>query len=386
MKVLHIVKTAVGASWAYEQARVVRSQGVDVVVALPSDSDGFAPRYRATGITVVRADLDFPARRPWLLPARLHACRELVEQVRPDLIHTHHVGTTFVLRLALGKESPIPRIFGVTGTLHLEHGLFASLDTHLAGPRDYWIATCRWTQRKYQEMGIPADHVFLAYLGTDVGKYPDTRTGILRRELGIAPEVPLIGMVSLYYSPKWFLGQERGLKGHEDFIAAFARLRNECPEVRGIMIGGPWGNAGWYEERVRYRGKKLCDGSLTFLGTRADVHVIYPDLDLAVVPSLSEGLAYGVVEPLLGAVPVVATDVGGLPDLIRDGETGWLVPPGNRAALERAMREAIGDPEEARRRAMEGQKLARSLIDLEKTAQQVVIAYERILERAARPN
>src|SRR6202795_4372290 len=105
MKVLHIVKTVVGAGWAYEQTRVLRSLGIDVVVALPSDTDGLAPRYREAGVSVVRADLDFPARRPWLLPARLRACRELVEQVRPDLIHTHHVGTTFVVRAALGKDS-----------------------------------------------------------------------------------------------------------------------------------------------------------------------------------------------------------------------------------------------------------------------------------------
>jgi glycosyltransferase involved in cell wall biosynthesis len=346
---------------------------------LPSDTEGLAPKYREAGAAVVRANLDLPAREPWRIPATLRACRQLVADVRPDLIHTHHVGTTFIARLALGKNSPIPRVFGVTGTLHLEHRFFAWLDTHLAGPRDYWIATCRWTQRKYATLGIPLNRVFLAYLGTDIKNYPSSRTGILRDELKIPADVPLVGMVSLFYAPKWYLGNARGHKGHEDFIIALARLRQERPDVRGVMIGGTWGGGHWYEDRVRHFGKRLCDGGLQFSGTRSDVSTIYPDLDLAVVPTHSDGLAYSVVEPLLAGVPVVATNAGGIPDLIRDGDTGWLVPPGNPTALASAMCEALDDPLEARRRAVEGTQLARNLMDLRKTGEEVALTYENIL-------
>jgi glycosyltransferase involved in cell wall biosynthesis len=379
MRVLHIVKTAVGANWAYEQVRVLCELGIEVVVALPSDTEGLAPKYREAGAAVVRANLDFPAREPWRIPATLRACRQLVAHIRPDLIHTHHVGTTFVARLALGKNSPIPRVFGVTGTLHLEHRFFAWLDTHLAGPRDYWIATCRWTQRKYATLGIPLNRVFLAYLGTDVKNYPSSRTGILRNEFQIPADVPLVGMVALIYPPKWYLGSARGLKGHEDFIIALARLREERPDVRGIMIGGTWGDGHQYEDRIRSFGKKKCHGGLQFSGTRSDIPAIYPDLDLAVVPSYSDGLAYSVVEPLLGGVPVVATNAGGIPDLVRDGDTGWLVPIGNPSALARAMREALDHPAEARRRAVEGSKLARNLMDLKTAGQEVASAYNKIL-------
>ena len=128
------MKTAVGANWAYEQVRVLCSLGIEVVVALPSDTEGLAPKYRQAGATVLRANLDFPARQPWRIPATLRACRQLVADVRPDLIHTHHVGPTFITRLALGKNSKIPRVFGVTGTLHLEHDFFAWLDTHSRRP------------------------------------------------------------------------------------------------------------------------------------------------------------------------------------------------------------------------------------------------------------
>jgi glycosyltransferase involved in cell wall biosynthesis len=78
-------------------------------------------------------------------------------------------------------------------------------------------------------------------------------------------------------------------------------------------------------------------------------------------------------------VPVVATNAGGIPDLIRDGDTGWLVPPGNPTALASAMCEALDDPLEARRRAVEGTQLARNLMDLRKTGEEVALTYENIL-------
>ena len=381
MKVLHIVKTAIGANWAYEQVRVLCSLGVEVVVALPSDTEGLAPKYREAGAAVVQAKLDLPAREPWRLPKTLQLCRELVEGIQPDVIHTHHVGTTFVVRLALGKKSPIPRVFGVTGTMHLEHPLLAKLDLYLAGPRDYWIATCQWTRHKYFDLGLSNDRVFLAYLGTDVENYGGKRIGILRNELDVAPHISLIGMVSLFYAPKWFVGRSRGHKGHEDFIVALASVLKARRDVRGVIIGGPWGRATWYQQRVRRLGVRLCGDGLTFLDTRRDVQGIYPDLDLAVVPALSDGLAYSVVEPLLAGVPVVATNVGGLPDLILDGKTGWLVPPRNPAALTTAILDALANRDEAVRRAVEGQKAARGLMNLEKSGRKVTEVYVEILAR-----
>ena len=378
MKVLHIVKTAVGATWAYEQVRVLTSLGVDVVVALPSADQGLGPAYRRAGAEVVAVNLDFPARRPWQVPGVLAACRELVAKVQPDLIHCHHVGTMLVVRLALGGGSKIPRVFQVPGPLHLESPAFANLDMWLAGPPDRWIATCEWTRRKYLEMGVPANRVFLSYAGTNIRQFAPGRTGRLRDELGVASDVPLVGMVAYMYAPKWFLGQERGLKGHEDFFAALNLVRNERPEIRGVVIGGSWDGARWYEDRLRYRGHAICHGSLTFLGTRSDVAALYPDLDLAVVPSHSENCG-GAVEPLLCGVPVVATNVGGLPDLIREGETGWLVPPKNPEALARAILDALQERQEARRRAVEGQNLVRQLFDVERTARGVAEIYDEVL-------
>jgi glycosyltransferase involved in cell wall biosynthesis len=377
VRVLHIVKTAAGGTWVYDQVRVLRLRGLQVAVVLPSADEGLGPKYRQLGAKVIAADLDFPARQPWRLPRVLSACRRIVSDVQPDLIHTHHVGTTLVVRLSLGKRSSIPRIFQVAGPLHLESEFFANLETTVAGPPDYWMATCESTRDKYLQLGIAPNRVFFSYAGIDVRRFVSTPSRKLRAELRVAPDAPLVGMVAYMYAPKWFLGQDRGLKGHEDFFSALNLARRERPELRGVVIGGAWGNAGWYEDRLRDRGRAIGEGSLCFLGTRADVPSLYADLDLAVVPSHSENCG-GAVEPLLSGVPVVATQVGGLPDLVRDGQTGWLVPARNPPALARAIVEVLDDRDEGRRRAKAGQKLARSLFDVERTGLQVAEFYERI--------
>jgi glycosyltransferase involved in cell wall biosynthesis len=382
MKILHIVKTATGATWVYHQVRVLRSLGFEIVVALPSATAGLAPKYQEAGATVVPINLDVPTKHPWQIPAVLKSCRALVQSVRPDIIHTHHVGTTLVVRAALGKSSPISRIFQVPGPLHLEHSFFAHLDTSSAGPQDHWIAGCRWTQQKYHQLGIPAQRVFLSYPGTDLNLFTTTRKNNLRSELHLSPDTPLVGMVCYMYAPKRFLGQTVGLKGHEDFIAAFPIAKKQLPNLHGVIIGGAWNGATSYEKHLRELAHRHCNGYLTFLGTRSDVPALYPDLDLAVVPSHSENVG-GAVEPLLSGVPVIATKVGGLTDLVQEGISGRLVPPRNPEAIAAAMLASLQNRAETQRLAVAGHKMTRHLFDVERTAGEVAQIYTAVKSRAA---
>src|SRR6185295_6374936 len=172
-RVLHLVKTTRGATWALRQIAALRALGVDVIVALPSRTDGLAPEYARAGATVVEADLDFvPGPR---LAGSLQRCRALVERVQPDLIHSHFVGTTLVVRLALGRAHPVPRVFQVPGPLHLEHAITRRLELATAGPRDHWIGTCRWTEQAYLRLGVPRERVFLSYYGTALDERPHER-------------------------------------------------------------------------------------------------------------------------------------------------------------------------------------------------------------------
>jgi glycosyltransferase involved in cell wall biosynthesis len=381
MKILHIVKTATGATWVYQQVRVLCSLGFEIVVALPSATAGLAPKYQEAGAAVIPINLDVPTRHPWQIPAVLKSCRTLVQNVRPNIIHTHHVGTTLVVRAALGKSCPIPRIFQVPGPLHLEHSFFAHLDTSLAGSQDHWIAGCRWTQHKYHQLGIPSQRVFLSYPGTDLNLFTCARRNNLRNELHLAPDTPLVGMVCYMYAPKRFLGQTTGLKGHEDFIAAFPMAKKKLPNLHGVIIGGAWNGATKYEKHLRELGRRQCNGYLTFLGTRSDVPALYPDLDLAVVPSHSENLG-GAVEPLLSGVPIIATKVGGLPDLVQEGVSGRLVPPRNPQAIAEAILAALQNRAETQRFAVAGHEMTRDLFDVERTASEVAQIYTALLDSA----
>jgi glycosyltransferase involved in cell wall biosynthesis len=378
MKVLHLVKTVHGAGWALRQIRELVRCGVDVVVALPSDSAGLAPRYAAVGAQVVAADLDFDARRPWRLVAAMRRCRVLVAAIRPDVIHSHFVSTTLTARLALGRRHPIPRLFQVPGPLHLEHAPFLRLDLASAGPRDYWIASCRWTREEYLRHGIAAQRVFLSYYGIDPEPFRRARPGALRTWWGPSFRAPLIGMVAYMYAPKRVLRQQRGLKGHEDFIEALRRVGGMRPAARGVVVGGAWDGAERYERGLRALARSRCGGGITFTGVRGDVPAIYADLDVAVHPSLSENCG-GAVESLAAACPTIATAVGGLPDVVIHGETGWLVPPADPGRLAAAIVEAIDDPAEARRRARSGQELVGRLFAVERTGREVADIYERVL-------
>jgi len=382
VRVLHLIKTTHGAAWALRQLAVLRALGIDVIVALPSTTGGLAPRYADLGAEVVAADLDFNTREPWRLAAALRRCRALVDHVRPDLIHSHFVSTTIVARLALGPGHVIPRLFQVPGPLHLEHAFFRHLDLLTSGPRDSWVATCRWTHDEYLRCGVAPERLFLSYYGTDLARLRSGRPGMFRGGIGASRHVLLTGMVAYMYGPKWFLGQRRGIKGHEDFIEAFASLLRAKPDARAVIVGSAWARATRYEQRLRALAWRACGPQIHFTSQRSDIPDIYADLDVAVHPSLSENCG-GAVESLAAACPTVATAVGGLPDVVIDGETGWLVPPRDPVRLAAAIEEALADRKEAQRRARAGRQLVRQLFDVERTGREIASIYARILGRDA---
>lgn len=375
MRVLQISKTPAGAAWAARQVAELVALGLEVHVAVPP-GEPMPARFAAAGATVHEVDLNLP-RRPRQVRSVVRTMRRLVGEVGPDVLHSHFVGTTLTMRLALGRRHPIPRLFQVAGPLHLEHPAFRWSEISSAGPLDAWIASCRWTRDRYVTSGIHPDRVHLSYLGTDVRAFSDLRTGKLRAELGLGADRPVVGMVAYMYAPKRYLGQRRGLKGHEDLVDAAALLVGRHPGLVVVFVGGPWNGRVDYERQVRrYAADRLGDRAV-FTGHRDDVAEIYADFDVAVHPSHSENVG-GAVESLLCGVPTVASDVGGLPDVVIPGETGWLAPAGDPAALAEAIAAALADPRVARRLAARGRELVGEMFDVASTAREVAGIYERV--------
>lgn len=379
MRVLHLVKTSMGATWALRQMQELVKLGMDVNVVMPLDG-ALVERYQANGITVHDGQYGLPMHAPHSWPALFAEFRQLVDRIQPALIHSHFVGTTLTMRLALGKNHPTPRVFQVPGPLHLEHSLFRNCELYTAGTADSWIGSCEWTCDRYRKSGVAEERIHLSYYGTDLDTFHTQTPGTLRRTLGLTSMIPIVGMMAYMYAPKRYLGQKRGIKGHEDLIDAVALLRRQLPDVQVVFVGGPWANATSYEQSVHTYAKKRLGDSAHFLGTRNDVPSLYADFDVVVHPSHSENVG-GSAESLLLGVPTIATNVGGFPDLVTPGETGWLTPPKNPPALAKVIGEALENPQRAKRFAQEGQKRATHLFDVRRTSVEIANIYSQILER-----
>jgi len=352
--------------------------GLEVHVALP-EGGPLIEKCRDSGIHTHVDQFDFPVGRPWELVRKIRGLRRLVKKIAPDLIHSHFVGTTLTMRTALRGYSRIPRFFQVPGPLHLEYPFFSHAETALADRRDYWIASCRWTRNRYLELGIPQERVFLSYYGVDLNQFKAEVGGTLHAELGPASDTKIVGMVAFMYAPKRYLGQTRGLKGHEDLIDAFRICLDRGIRLRGVFVGGPWNNCIQYESRLKRYARLKCGDYVHFLGTRSDIMNLYSDMDLAVHPSHSENVG-GALESLLMGVPTIAASVGGIPDLVLHGETGWLVPSKNPTKLAKAIEYALEHPEAGKEMALAGRERAMELFDVKRTSKEIRDIYTNILK------
>ena len=383
MRVLQLIKTSDGAAWAARQCRELVGLGVDVHVALPDTEGLVMGLWAQSGATVHVVDTDLPVRRPWRVPARLRGLRQLVGVVRPDLVHSHFVGTTLTARAALRGVS-VPRIFQVPGPLHLEHRLPRTVEVSSANSADTWIASSEAIRRRYVAAGIDPARIGVSYYGFDAHEPP--AAGSLRARLSLPPEARIVGNVNLMYPPKRHLGQAVGIKAHEDVIDALAAVVCRRDDVVGVIVGGAWGGATWYEDVLRERAQAKAGDRIRFTGRLPyeEAVAVWADFELAVHVPTSENCG-GVVEPLAAGVPVIASDVGGLPEVVVDGQTGWTVPVRDPGALAMAIHAALDDPEEALRRAREGQRLVATMFDVRRTSRTVHAIYEAVLEGGALP-
>ena len=155
-----------------------------------------------------------------------------------------------------------------------------------------------------------------------------------RLALGLPADATVVGTV----------GRLTYQKAPEDFLAAMAALRR--PGVIGVWVGG-----GELAERIGRRAQRLPGSRVIMAGERADVLGLLPAFDVFALPSRYEGLPTVVVEAMICGVPVVATAVNAVPDLVIPGETGLLVPPGRPGQLAAAIRYLLDAPELAARMA-----------------------------------
>ena len=295
-----------------------------------------------------------------------------------DVVHTHRykdtilgviaaklAGVRHVIRTVHGLREPL------TGWSHLKFRVYELLDRGvLLWGADRVIAVSHRMAITLKGDGYPPALVAAIHNGIDLGHVAARRGAAdLRRELRIAEGAIVIGTA----------GRLSPVKGPEGFLRA-ARLVLDCePRARFVIVGaGPL-----EDELVALAARLNIAGACHFLGARADVHDLIAAMDVFVLPSLNEGMPMAILEAMAIGTPVVATDVGGVPEVVRHRQTGLLAQPNDARGLADACLHLVRDRESARTLAARARVLIEAEYSHERNGQALVDVY-RTAGRSAR--
>ncbi len=264
----------------------------------------------------------------------------LMRRLRPDVVHTHTAKAGFVGRWAAWLARVPVRVHTFHG--HVFHGYFSpakeklflvlerltarlsdKLITISPGLKDELVNTYRIA---------PAEKFEVVPLGLDLDTFAQTprHQGVFRASFNIPPDVPLVGIVGRFVP----------IKNHALFLDMAQRVRQHVPDAHFVLVGD-----GECRAEIEANGDRLGLRDCTiFTGWQTNLAPVYSDMDVLVISSKNEGTPVSVIEALAAGVPVVSTAVGGVPDLLCQGDWGRLVPPDDSAALSEAVIDTLAHP------------------------------------------
>lgn len=382
LRILQVTATSVGGAWFHDQVTGLARRGHTVRAVLPEPGP-LGARLADDGIRVdiVRFRGKRPSQLPRIAAAELRLLR-LVRDFRPDVIHAHLLKAILACRLASAGYRPALRVTQVPGTVHLRIPLLRWLDLWTLRRDDVVIGSCRAIADRYRAMGARSAEV--SYYGCDVHAIDPSASGAaFRREFGLADGTPAIGMIAHMYRSSLRAFRDVGVKGHEVFIDAAPLIQARVPGAAIFVVGDELSGNGGYRRELEARAAAR-GAAVRFTGHRSDIATVLAGLDVVVIPSIEESACYAAVEALLMGKGVVASDVGGLPDTVRHGQTGLLFPPGDPAALAAAVATLTADPAMGREMGRRGRQECLRRFDISTTAAQVEAVYVRARREAGR--
>ena len=363
LRIVHVAKVA-GISGAENHLLLLlpalRERGHDVrLVMLHEGEPGareLADRLEADGVPVERLRMRAP-----LDPLVFGRLVRHVRRLRPDVLHTHLVHADFH-GLPAGRLARVPLLVST------KHGFnpfrdrrsFAAADRTVARLADVHVAISNGLAHYLAESeGFDEGEFEIVHYGLDAGSDPPAPPG--------EPRLALVGRLI-------------PIKGHEVLLEALARVRNDLPDVTLELAGdGP------LEPELRATVARLGLGeAVTCLGRVAPPTSVYDRAEIVVVPSFGEGFGLVALEAMERGRAVIASDVGGLPEIVEAGTTGLIVPPGDASALAAAIVELAGDPARAAALGAAGRERALAEFSQDRCTERIEGLYLAALETGGR--
>ncbi len=222
-------------------------------------------------------------------------------------------------------------------------------------------------RRTLIEQGYRPETIFVIRNGIMLSRFAAKQNGhLLRSQLGLPASAQLVAVSS----------RLNRMKGIEYFLDAAAILAPKFPDVAFLVVGD-----GDIRQELEEHARRVGVGRrVIFTGFRSDVPELLSEVAVSVLPSLSEGLSNSLLESMAAGVPVVATRVGGNPEVIEDGVTGWLVPARDPASMAEAIGRLLEDREQACRFGQNGRRRVAELFSIERAVQETERLYSRLVE------
>lgn len=352
-----------------------------VVVCLVPRREGVQRRATESGI-----DVRFLG--SGLGPGCVRELRHLIRAERPDLVHTTIFEADVAGRLAAAGT-------GVPVVTSLVNTSYAPVRRHDPGITPWKLTVARavdgWTARHLTthfhaithavkdaavaDLGIDPSRISVIERGRDparLGAPSPARRAAARARLGLPSDVPVLVTV----------GRQEFQKGQWHLLEAMPNVLASQPDAR-LMVAGRAGNA---SGRLRAAvGAAGLDGQVSFLGHRDDVPEILAAADVFVFPSLYEGLGGAVIEAMALGLPIVASDLPAIREVVEADRNAVLVPPGSPSDLVEALDSLI--PDEARRASMgaRSRRIFEERFTLERSATRMLELFERVAADGRRP-
>ncbi len=302
---------------------------------------------------------------------------KLVAEEKPHIVHTHTSKAGILGRLA-AKLAGAPIIVH-TAHGHVFYGHFGALASKfflltervMACFTDRMVALTEGERHDYVEWSVSgADKTLTIHSGVDIDQYTKVRVNIeeKKRSLGLNSNGLVVGTVG------WLLP----IKAPMHLLKAMAGVWQSRPEVSLVFVG-----KGELEEGLKAEAFHMgVSDKVTFLGWRDDVAEIIPIMDVFVLPSLNEGMGRVLVEAMAAAKPVVASSAGGIPDLIKDGQNGFLVEPGDVDGLHLAIEKLLDHKKIRDDMGRQGRAMAQDY-SVEKMVEKLDTLYRALLPPAS---